>query len=81
MQAYMKSAMPFRGVKTPARVALVRLVIAERPLRNRADWESTVQALWDDARFREERYGRVKSEWPHRARLIWPHPSEPGAVA
>jgi 3-methyladenine DNA glycosylase AlkD len=56
MQAYMKSAMPFRGVKTPARVALVRRVVADRPPGDRARWEAVVRALWDGAEFREERY-------------------------
>jgi 3-methyladenine DNA glycosylase AlkD len=56
MQAYMKSAMPFRGVKTPARVAMVRRVVVERPPGDRAGWESTVLSLWDGAEYREERY-------------------------
>jgi 3-methyladenine DNA glycosylase AlkD len=70
MQAYMKSTMPFRGVKTPALVALVRRVIAERPLRNRASWEFTVLALWDDACFREERYAALDL-CAHRSALAW----------
>jgi len=57
MQAYMKSAMPFRGVPTPERRRLVRDVIATGgPPSDRDMWESTVAELWDGAAFREERY-------------------------
>ena len=56
MQAYMKSAMPYYGVKKPARVA------ALRPLwdtHRYADWpalEGAARAAWDGATHREERY-------------------------
>jgi 3-methyladenine DNA glycosylase AlkD len=70
MQAYMKSSMPFRGVKTPARVAMVRRILAERPLSDRWSWESTVRALWDEARFREERYVALNLSG-HRSARPW----------
>jgi 3-methyladenine DNA glycosylase AlkD len=56
MQAYMKSDMPFYGVQKPARVALAREVFAAHPLASFAAWRDTVQALWRDASYREERY-------------------------
>lgn len=57
MQAYMKSAMPFRGVPTPARRRLVRDVLAAHGAPSDRDaWTSTVLDLWDGAAFREERY-------------------------
>ncbi len=57
MQAYMKSAMPFRGVPTPARRRLVREVIARvGGPADRTAWETTVGDLWDRAAYREERY-------------------------
>jgi 3-methyladenine DNA glycosylase AlkD len=59
MQAYMKSAMPYLGVRSPvARVAFAA-VFAEHPLPDRASWEATVRALWDGAEYREERYAAV----------------------
>ncbi len=56
MRAYMRSEMPFRGVQKPQRTELLRRLVAEHPLDTPAAWEHTVRALWDDARYREERY-------------------------
>jgi 3-methyladenine DNA glycosylase AlkD len=57
MQAYTKSAMPFRGVPTPERRRLVREVIGqEGEPGDRASWEATARDLWDGATYREERY-------------------------
>lgn len=56
MQAYMKSSMPFRGVASPARRALVRDTLAGHAWRDVDEWEHSVTSLWDDARYREERY-------------------------
>jgi len=56
MQAYMKSAMPYRGVPTQARRKLARGVFAARPVTDRGSWEATVRELWDGATYREERY-------------------------
>ena len=60
-QAYMKSAMPYRGVPTDG---VRRIVAAEidRPahrLAERADWEAAVLGLWDAATHREERYAAI----------------------
>jgi len=54
MQAYMKSSMSFYGVQKPARVQLARAVFVE--LDSPAEWRSAVLSLWNEARFREERY-------------------------
>jgi 3-methyladenine DNA glycosylase AlkD len=60
MQAYMKSAMPFRGVPTPERRQLTRDVVARTgPPTDRSAWEATVRELWDGATYREERYVAV----------------------
>lgn len=59
MQRYMKSAMPYRGAKKPARVK------ATRPLFRASlqpDWPSlrdTVLLLWREASYREERYAAI----------------------
>jgi 3-methyladenine DNA glycosylase AlkD len=55
-QRYMKSAMPFRGVRVPDVRALVRTIVHSNPLSDRATWEATILELWDGAEFREERY-------------------------
>jgi 3-methyladenine DNA glycosylase AlkD len=56
MQAYMKSAMPFRGVPSPLRRALVRETLSGRTWSSIDDWEHVVATLWDGAHYREERY-------------------------
>ncbi len=60
MQAYMKSAMPFLGVKLPALRWVCRVVFAAHPLGSFARWEVTVRALWREARYREERYAAIE---------------------
>ena len=55
-QRYMKSAMPYRGLKAPLQRAVVRPLIAQHPLPDRAQWEATVRTLWDGAAYQEERY-------------------------
>lgn len=59
MQAYMKSALPFRGVSGPAQKAVLRALFAEYPLTSRAAWSAAVLALWRDARYREEWYAAI----------------------
>jgi 3-methyladenine DNA glycosylase AlkD len=59
MQAYMKSTLPYYGVQTPGQKEVHRLVLPRHPLRDFAEWQDTVLALWRDARFREERYATI----------------------
>jgi 3-methyladenine DNA glycosylase AlkD/RimJ/RimL family protein N-acetyltransferase len=59
MAAYMKSAMPYRGVASPEQKVLFRQVLADHPLRDRDAWQDTVRALWDGASYREERYAAI----------------------
>jgi 3-methyladenine DNA glycosylase AlkD len=73
MQAYMKSALPFLGVPKPARVAALRPVWAAHPLQDRAAWEATVRALYDDASYREERYAALALLQSRQART-WQDP-------
>jgi 3-methyladenine DNA glycosylase AlkD len=56
MQAYMKSAMPFRGVDAAGQRDVARDALAVHPPRTRDEWLSAILALWRDARYREERY-------------------------
>ena len=58
-QAYMKSALPFRGVAAPEMRRLCRALFAAHPLPDRSGWEQTVRTLWDEAAYREERYAAI----------------------
>ncbi|MEJ7734416.1 MAG: DNA alkylation repair protein [Polyangiaceae bacterium] len=60
MQAYMKSAMPYRGVPAPAQRAVYRRLLAEHPLETASAWRRAVLALWREAAFREERYAAIE---------------------
>jgi len=74
MQAYMKSAMPFRGVQTPRRRRLVRDVLATHGAPATRDaWIATVRELWDDAAYREERYVALDL-CAHRSARAWQDP-------
>lgn len=70
-QRYMKSALPFRGLSSPERRALLRPVLAAHVLDERADLERAVRRLWDEAAFREEWYAAIAvlRHRPHRAFL------------
>lgn len=59
MQAYMKSEMPYYGVKKPARAAALKPVFDARPLTKWEDLRDTTLELWRTAKFREERYAAL----------------------
>ena len=59
MQAYMKSAMPYRGVSGPEQKAIWRRLFQAHPLSSRAEWQTVALALWRGAAFREERYAAI----------------------
>jgi len=59
MQAYMRSAMPFRGVTAVPLRTLLREVLAADPLESVEAWRAAVLELWDGAEFREERYAAI----------------------
>jgi 3-methyladenine DNA glycosylase AlkD len=56
MRAYMKSDMPFRGVPQPVRARILREGVDALPPPTPGALAATVDALWDGAEFREERY-------------------------
>ena len=56
MQAYMKSAMPFLGVRVPIVRRLSRDLAQRHPIASRPELELVVRELWDGAAYREERY-------------------------
>lgn len=59
MQAYMKSAMPYRGVAGPEQKAIWKTVFAAHPLTSMKEWQRVALTLWRDAVFREERYASI----------------------
>ena len=59
MQAYMKSEMPYLGVRTPALKAVCRQVFAEHPIGTQKRWLDTFLAVWRGAEHREERYAAI----------------------
>ena len=59
MQAYMKSAMPYHGVAMPKVRAICKDSFASLEFTSAAAWERAVRAIWDGAKFREERYAAI----------------------
>ncbi|MEJ7749688.1 MAG: DNA alkylation repair protein [Candidatus Limnocylindrales bacterium] len=59
MRAYMKSALPYRGVPAPRQDRLFRRVFADHQLVGFDAWRDTVLALWREAGYREERYAAI----------------------
>jgi 3-methyladenine DNA glycosylase AlkD len=59
MRAYMKSAMPYRGVSSPLLKQLCRDAFKAYPLDTADQWRRVALQLWRDAAFREERYAAV----------------------
>ena len=68
MQAYMKSAMPFRGVPAADVRKICRAALEVAPLEDEASWVAAVRELWDAAVFREERYAAIAVAGDHRHR-------------
>jgi|TARA_B100001971_G_scaffold213936_1_gene248945 3-methyladenine DNA glycosylase AlkD len=56
MQRYMKSAMPYRGVQSPAVKKICTATFRKHPLDGFDSWRDTILALWREAVYREERY-------------------------
>jgi 3-methyladenine DNA glycosylase AlkD len=59
MQAYMKSATPFLGVRVPVMRTVIRAEAKLRPFATSADLTDTVLRLWREAGYREERYAAI----------------------
>ena len=59
MQAYMKSAMPYRGVGSEGQRTIWRTLFRASALPDEDSWRDTALALWRGATYREERYGAI----------------------
>jgi 3-methyladenine DNA glycosylase AlkD len=58
MQAYMKSTMPYYGLRLPQVRAICRDVLGNGEMTC-AEWKQTIVKMWRGARRREERYAAV----------------------
>ena len=80
-QAYMKSALPYFGLKAPVLGAQLRPLLRDWRPADREQWEETVRTLWDEASHREEWYAAITvarhrraREWVDPASLeLWRH--------
>jgi len=62
MARYMKTEMPFYGVKTKPRRAIFKEAVKRFPVASREEYEAAVLALWA-LPHREERYGAIEYAW------------------
>jgi 3-methyladenine DNA glycosylase AlkD len=60
MQAYMKSTMPYHGLKSAQVDEICKRVFAKRPFASCSEWRAAILELWRGARFREERYASIR---------------------
>jgi 3-methyladenine DNA glycosylase AlkD len=66
MQAYMKSAMPYRGVTSPVQRGLFKEIFARHAALSCEDTRAIAGELFGDAKFREERYAAIALVDPKR---------------
>jgi 3-methyladenine DNA glycosylase AlkD len=72
-QAYMKSAMPYHGVRNPQVRAIAKEVFASYELDPLGDgelWRSDIIAIWRGAKYREERYAAIELAQLRKAREL-----------
>ena len=72
MQAYMKSAMPFLGIAAPLRRQVVKQAAMGLLCTDVAGLSKALLALWEPARYREERYAALDllRLTPHRRLVV-----------
>ena len=69
-QRYMKSSMPFMGVRVPVMRKTAQAVFDRYPFSGADEWRATILALWRQATYREQRYAAVELA-VHRPFLCW----------
>ena len=74
-QAYMKSAIPYRGITSAELRGLLSPLFADPALApaTRSEWDAAVRTLWDLPTYREERYAAIALTG-HRAARAWQDP-------
>jgi len=60
MKAYMKSTMPYYGLKSAQVDQISKKVFGEHAFPSCQEWGAAVVELWRAARFREERYAAIR---------------------
>jgi len=60
MQAYMKSELPYRGVKAKPLQLITKNLFKAYPITDQKEFERVVRELWD-AEYREERYAAISA--------------------
>jgi 3-methyladenine DNA glycosylase AlkD len=58
-QAYMKSTIPYYGLKTPAVRDVLKPLLKQHTLRSVEEWEQAIRTLWDGVTHREEWYAAI----------------------
>lgn len=58
-QAYMKSAMPYRGLRLPDVRRLTKTALRDAPIQSKGELIAAVTTLWDGANYREEWYSAL----------------------
>ena len=76
-QRYMKSAMPFHGIRVPEVRRIARATFRDHPISDPTTWRQEVLEIWRSATHREQRYGAIELAYarPYRRWL------RPGALA
>ena len=69
-QAYMKSALPFHGVRLPEVRRITRGLQKQHPLAGRDQWERAIRELWDGVTHREQWYAALEIAG-HRSARDW----------
>ena len=59
-QRYMKSDLPFHGVRVPEVRRLARAVVRDHPIPDSGSWQEAVLRIWRSATHREQRYGAIE---------------------
>ena len=59
-QRYMKSDLPFHGVRVPEVRRLAGAVIKDHPIADPGAWQEEVLGIWRSATHREQRYGAIE---------------------
>lgn len=59
-QAYMKSEMPYFGLRVPRCRSIANEVLSDCPPQNSQAWVSSILLLWREATHREERYVAIE---------------------
>ena len=58
-QAYMKSGLPYYGLKTPETRTVLKPLLVKHTLKSAEEWELAIRTLWDNVTHREEWYAAI----------------------